>query len=50
MPVESWGHCLDPLEELESRVLLELNALHEGACKMGESMVFSQHLAMQVTL
>ena len=35
-PVASWGHCLEPLEKMESRVLLELKALHEGAWKMGE--------------
>ena len=44
----SWGHCLEPLEKLESHVLLEVTALHEGAWKMGEFMVFSQHLVMQV--
>ena len=26
-PVTSWGHCLEPLEKMESRVLLELKAL-----------------------
>ena len=31
----SWGHCLEPLEKLESHVLLQLKALHEGAWKMG---------------
>ena len=34
---------------MESRVLLELKALHEGAWKMGEFTVFSQNLIMQVT-
>ena len=34
---------------MESRVLLELKALHEGAWKMGKFMVFSQNLIMQVT-
>ena len=49
MPVASWGHCLKPLEKMESRVLLELKALREGAWKMGEFMAFSQKLIMQVT-
>ena len=30
MLVASWGHCLEPLEKIESHVLLELKALHEG--------------------
>ena len=34
---------------MESRVLLELKALREGAWKMGEFMAFSQKLTMQVT-
>ena len=49
MPVASWVRCLELLEKLESCVLLELKALHEGAWKMGEFMVFSQKLVMQVT-
>ena len=35
---------------MESRVLLELKALHEGAWKMAEFIAFSQNLIMQVTL
>ena len=35
---------------MESHVLLELKALHEGTWKMGEFTVFSQYLTMQVTL
>ena len=27
MPVASWGRCLEPLEKMESRILLELKAL-----------------------
>ena len=46
----SWGCCLEPLEKLESHVLLELKALPEGAWKMGEFMAFFQHLIMQVIL
>ena len=49
MPVASWGRCLEPLEKMESRVLLELKALHEGTWKMGKFMAFSQNLIMQVT-
>ena len=49
MPIVSWGRCLKPLEKMESCVLLELKALREGACKMGEFTVFSQQLTMQVT-
>ena len=48
-PVAGWGHCLELLEKLESHVLLELKALHEGTWKMGEFMLFSQQLVMQVT-
>ena len=49
MPVASWGHCLEPLEKLESRILLDLKALHESAWKMGEFAVFSQKLVVKVT-
>ena len=48
-PIASWGRCIEPLEKMESRVLLELKALHEGAWKMGEFTAFSQKLTMQVT-
>ena len=48
-PIASWGHCLEPLEIIESRVLLELKALHEGTWKMGKFTAFSQQLTMQVT-
>ena len=41
-PIASCGHCLEPLEKLESHILLELKALHEDAWKMGEFMEFSQ--------
>ena len=50
MPMASWGCCLEPLEKLESHLLLELKALCEGAWKIGEFAAFSQHLIMQVTL
>ena len=48
-PVASWGHCLKLLEKMESRILLELKALREGAWKMGKFTAFSQNLIMQVT-
>ena len=50
MPVVNWGCSLEPLEKLESHVLLELKALHEDAWKMGEFIAFSQHLVIQVML
>ena len=31
MPMASWGHCLELLEKLESRILLELKVLYKGA-------------------
>ena len=42
----SWGRCLELLEKLESHVLLELKALHEGIWKMGRFTTLSQHLIM----
>ena len=48
MPIASWGYCLKPLKKLESCLLLEARALHEGAWKIGEFMAFSQNLVMQV--
>ena len=50
IPMASWGHCQEPLEKLESRVLLELKVLHEGTWKMSEFTAFSQQPVMQVTL
>ena len=41
MPIASWGGCIEPLEKMESRILLELKALREGTWKMGEFTVFS---------
>ena len=49
MPIASWNCCLEPLEKMESHVLLELKALRKGAWKIGEFTVFSQQLTMQVT-
>ena len=48
-PVASWGRCLDALERSESRVLLELKALREGAWKLSEFTAFSRHLSMRVS-
>ena len=48
-PMASWDHCLEPLEKLESYILVELKALHEGTSKMGKFMAFSQQVVMQVT-
>ena len=31
MPMVSWGHCLEPLEKLDSCILLELEVLHGGS-------------------
>ena len=39
---------MEPLEKLENHILLELEALQEGAWKIGKFMVFSQHLVIQV--
>ena len=49
MPMASWGCNLEPLEKMESRVLLVLKALHEAAWKMCKFLAFSQHLFIQVT-
>ena len=38
------------LEKLQSHILLELNALHEGAFKIGKLIALSQQLVMQVML
>ena len=40
MPVASWGHCLEPLEKMESCILLQLKALREGAWIMGKFTAF----------
>ena len=46
----SLGHCLELLEKVESCILLELRALHEGAWIMDKFMAFSQQLVMPVML
>ena len=47
--VATWGHCLKALEQLDSRVLLELKALHKGAHKLLEFTAFAKHLTMWVS-
>ena len=45
----TWGRCLEALEQSESRVLLELKALREGAFKLAEFTAFAKHLTMRVS-
>ena len=49
LPVASWGRCLDALELEESRLLLELKALREGAWKLGEFTAYAARLTMRVS-
>ena len=48
-PVATWGRCLEVLEQSDSRVLLELKALREGAFKLAEFTAFAKHLTMRVS-
>ena len=48
-PVATWGRCLEALEQLDSRILLELKALREGAYKLLEFTAFAKHLTMWVS-
>lgn len=48
-PVATWGRCLDALEQSDSRVLLELKALREGAHKLSEFTAFATNLTMRVS-
>ena len=48
-PVASWGRCLDVLEQQESRVVLELKALREGAWKLSEFTAYAPRLVMKVS-
>ena len=48
-PVAAWGHCLEALKQADSRIFLELKALHEGACKLLEFTAFAKHLTMRVS-
>ena len=45
----TWGRCLEALEQSDSRVLLELKALREGAFKLAEFTAFASHLTMRVS-
>ena len=49
LPVASWGHRLDVLEQQDSRVVLELRALHEGSWKLGEYTAYAPKLVMQIS-
>ena len=44
-----WGRCLEALNQLDSRILLELKALREGAYKLSEFTAFASHLTMWVS-
>ena len=48
-PVAVWGRCLEALEQSDSRVLLELKALCEGAYKLSEFTALAKHLTMRVS-
>ena len=48
-PAATWKRCLEALEQLDSRVLLELKALREGAFKLAEFRAFAKHLTMWVS-
>ena len=48
-PVAMWGHCLKALEPSDSRMLLELKALREGAFKLAQFTAFAKHLTMRVS-
>ena len=45
----TWGRCLEALEQSDSRVLLELKMLQEGAFKLAEFAAFTKHLTMRVS-
>ena len=47
--VAMWERCLEALEQSDSRVLLELKALQEGAFKLAEFTAFAKHLTMRVS-
>ena len=49
VPVASWGRCLEVLELEESRVLLELKALREGAWKLSEFTAFAKNLVFNIS-
>ena len=45
----SWGRTLDVLELENSRVLLELKALREGAWKLSEFTAFSKNFTLKIS-
>ena len=49
VPVATWGCCLEALQQLDSRVLLELKAHREGAYKLSELTAFSKHLTTRLS-
>ena len=49
LPVASWGRCLEALEAEDSRVLLELKALREGAWKLAEFTTYHKNLTFVVS-
>ena len=48
-PVASWGRCLEAMEKLDSRVLLEAKALREVAWKLAKYTAFARHFTMVVS-
>ena len=48
-PVASWGRCLEVLEQHDSRVILELKALREGAWKLSKFTAFAPKLVVKVS-
>lgn len=49
VPVASWGRCLELMEQTESRVVLELKALREGAWKLSEFTAFVPRLVFRIS-
>ena len=47
--VATSGRCLEALEQSDSRILLELKALQEGAFKLAEFTAFAKHVTMRVS-
>ena len=49
VPVASWGRPLELLEQAESKVVLELKALREGAWKLSEFTAFAPRLVFRIS-
>ena len=47
--VDSWGRRLETMEAQESRVILELKALREGAWRLAEYTAYHKNLAFMVS-